>query len=194
MEEAVMNKHELIIIGGSAGSITALMRLLPVLAPHMHLPMILVLHRKENEESILAEVLANKTHKTVKEIEEKETIQPDTIYLAPADYHLLLEKNRTFSLDFSEKVNYSRPSIDVSFESAADVYGSSLIGILLSGANADGAAGLEKIKAAGGITIAQDPNDAEVGYMPEQAIIRSNVDFVFNTGAIGSFLNSLPNR
>lgn len=127
----------------------------------------------------------------VKEVEDKDHIQPCYIYIAPADYHLLLENQYLFSLDSSEKVYYSRPSIDVTFESVAEVFGSSAIGILLSGANADGAQGLSKIKQAGGFTIVQDPKSAEVDYMPKQAIEKSQPDAIISTDKIAGFLNEL---
>ena len=104
-----------------------------------------------------------------------------TVYLCPADYHVLLEQDQTFSLDYSERVNFSRPSIDVSFRSAADVYGAGLLAVLLSGGNADGVEGLEYVKERGGITVVQDPATAEVPYMPQQAVIRMQPDHVLAT-------------
>ena len=146
----------LLLIGGSAGSLEAILQALPGLQDLNGLAVVLVLHRR-NGESLLAELLNEKTSWTVKEAEEKEPILPGTVYVAPADYHLLIEKNKTFSLDYSEKVNYSRPSIDVTFESAADTFGSTVSALLLSGANADGTEGLKKIKEAGGFVMVQDP-------------------------------------
>ena len=115
-------------------------------------------------------MFSSRTKLKVKEVEDKDYILPGHVYIAPPDYHLLLEDENTFSLDASEKIYFSRPSIDVTFESVAEVFGAAVIGILLSGANADGAIGLSKIQQAGGFTIVQDPESAEVDYMPRQAI------------------------
>lgn len=146
------------------------MDLLPQLPLLQSAFVVLVLHRRADGESLLAEILARRTPMPVKEVEDKEPILPGTVYLAPADYHLLFESRELFSLDSSEKVHYCRPSIDVSFESAAEVFGPHCIGVLLSGANADGAAGLLRIREAGGYTLVQHPQTAEVGYMPQHAI------------------------
>ena len=121
----------------------------------------------------------------------KEVILPGTIYIAPPDYHLLFEDENSFSLDASEKINHSRPSIDIAFESAAEVFGSSLIGILLSGANADGAEGLKKISQAGGYTIVQDPLTADVGFMPQQALNLMTPDAIVQGDEIGTFLQNI---
>jgi two-component system chemotaxis response regulator CheB len=134
-------------------------------------------------------LLESKTSWQVREAEEKQTIMKDHIYLAPADYHLLIEKDRTLSLDVSEKVNFSRPSIDVSFESAAEVYGTKLAAILLSGANDDGVAGLKKVKACGGVAIVQNPQTAAVAYMPQQAINNLAVDKIINPDELGLLIN-----
>src|SRR5262249_20729959 len=111
--------------------------------------------------------------------------------IAPADYHVLLEQDRSFSLDYSERVNYSRPSIDVTFRSAAEVYGPGVIAVLLSGGNADGAEGMEMVKALGGYTIVQDPATAEVPYMPQQALLRVAVDVVAATEELPAIVRSL---
>ena len=124
-------------------------------------------------------------------MDDKDPILPGHIYLAPADYHLLIETDHQFSLDDSEKVNYSRPSLDVTFESAADVYGPSLVGVLLSGANADGTQGLTAIKKAGGVIIAQKPESAKVAFMPQQAILHTDIDFVFDVAELAAFIQSI---
>jgi two-component system chemotaxis response regulator CheB len=127
----------------------------------------------------------------VKEAEEKETAVPGTVYVAPANYHLLLEDDRTFSLTLESRVRFARPSIDVLFESAADVYGSRLIGIILTGANDDGSRGLAAIKKRGGLAVVQDPTGAEVDTMPRAALRAAEVDFVLPLVAIGPFLANL---
>lgn len=184
-------KVEMVIIGGSAGSLEALLEILPAIKQGYALPVILVLHRKSSEEDILADLLRARTHFKVKEIEEKELPQAGTLYIVPPDYHLLFEEDHTFSLDVSEKVNYCRPSIDVVFQSAADVYRDKLVCILLSGANADGTDGFRNVKGSNGITIAQSPESAEVSYMPEQAINSNTATFVMKNSEIVSYLNQL---
>lgn len=187
----IAKSDKVVLIGGSTGSIDVLMKLLPALQTPLLITLIIVLHRKNTADSALADLLSVKTSISVKEVDDKDTILPGSIYLAPADYHLLLEQDGIFSLDDSEKVHYSRPSIDVTFESAADVYGPSLVGILLSGANADGTNGLKAIKKAGGITIVQQPGSAQVAFMPQQAILNAPIDYVFDVDAITGFIDSL---
>ena len=176
-EEQMKRKISLLVIGGSAGSLDVIMQFLAVLPPPDMLAIIIVVHRK-NADSILVELLSGLTTWTVKEAEEKEPIEAGNIYLAPPDYHLLIEMDKTVSLDFSEKVHYSRPSIDVSFETAAEAYGSELACLLLSGANADGVEGLKAVQHFGGITLVQDPEEASVSYMPRQALEEIKVDRV----------------
>jgi two-component system chemotaxis response regulator CheB len=173
-----MNKAQLIVIGGSAGSLHVIIDLLGPLRPGFPIPLLVVLHRNVQYDSSLEDLFSAKTQLTCKEVEEKEPLQPGIIYLCPADYHVLIEKDHSFSLDYSERVNYSRPSIDVSFKSAAEAYGPGLICVLLSGANADGAEGLEYARQKGSITVVQDPATADVAFMPQYAIDRIKVDFV----------------
>lgn len=180
-----------VVIGGSTGSIDVLLQLLPALRPPLSFALIIVVHRKNSADSTLAHLLSLKTIIPLTEVDDKDPIRPGNIYLAPADYHLLLERDGTFSLDDSEKVHYSRPAIDVTFESAADVYGPALVGILLSGANADGTWGMEAIKRAGGITVAQQPESAQAAFMPQQAILGASVDLVFDVPALITFVNGL---
>ena len=184
-------KYIALVIGGSAGSLEALIEVLPGLKGAMLPAIIIIVHRKVSNDYSLPNLLALKTNLPVKEVEEKEKVIPGVIYIAPADYHLLIEHDCTFSLDDSEKVNYSRPSIDITFESAAEVYGSGLAAILLSGANADGVAGLQTIKELGGLVAAQDPESAEVAYMPQQAVNRIALDRVLKTEEIATFINEL---
>ena len=187
---SISNHYELLLIGGSAGSLEVLLQLLPALRTDLPLAIAIVLHRK-NGESLLVELLNDKTLWPVVEAEEKAPIESGKIYVAPSDYHLLIERDKTLSLDVSEKVHYSRPSIDVSFETAAEAYRSSMIGVLLSGANADGAEGLRQIKLAGGLTIVQDPKEAAVSYMPQQAIDLTDVDYIASTKEMAAIINRL---
>jgi two-component system chemotaxis response regulator CheB len=192
MEEGqLMNKCEALIIGGSAGSLDVLLRVLPNLRPDLPFPIIIVIHRKHGSESLLPELLTGRTSMLVKEVEEKEPILPATIYIAPSDYHLLIEQDRTFSLDSSEKINYSRPSIDVTFQTAAEVYGESLVCMLLSGSNADGVNGLKAVKAHKGMAVIQNPNDAQMPYMPAQAAQYVRIDATLNIEDTAEFVNLL---
>ncbi|HTE08561.1 MAG TPA: chemotaxis protein CheB [Flavitalea sp.] len=180
----------IIVIGGSAGSLEPVLTILEALKPS-RFAIVLILHRKPSNDSVLAKVLSGRSAYPVREAEEKEKLQAGVVYVAPADYHLLFEKDGTISLDDSEKVNFSRPSIDVSFDSAADAYGSRLIGILLSGGNTDGAKGMKKIKREGGYCIVQDPNSATVAVMPGHAINETEVNQILNAGEIAGLLNRL---
>ena len=186
-----MSNCDAIFIGGSAGSLEVLLKVLPDLKKDIEFAIIIVLHRKPGSDEILTDLLSSRTDIPVKEIEEKETIKQGFIYLAPSDYHLLLERDATFSLDHSEKINYSRPSIDVAFESAADLYKDKLVGLLLSGANADGVAGLLKIKKMGGRVIIQDPDSAVMSYMPGQAALYVNYDAILQVEEIADWINNL---
>ncbi|GAB4024359.1 chemotaxis protein CheB [Spirosoma koreense] len=186
-----MERCSLVVIGGSTGSIDVLMQVLPALPVPLSFSLVIVVHRKNTSDSALADLLALKTALPLKEIDDKDSIVPGTIYLAPADYHVLLEQDATFSLDDSEKVNYSRPSIDVTFESAAEVYGPTMVGILLSGANADGTNGLIAIKQAGGRTAVQNPETAMVAYMPQQAIQHAPIDWVLDVAELIQTLQRL---
>jgi two-component system, chemotaxis family, protein-glutamate methylesterase/glutaminase len=187
-QRTINNRYELLLIGGSAGSLDVLINLLPSLDQKLEFAIVIVLHRKAGE-SLLVDLLSDKTKWLVKEAEDKESIERRTIYVAPPDYHLLIEKDKTFSLDFSEKVHFSRPAIDVSFETAAEAYGPALMALLLSGANADGAEGLRHIKQNGGMTIVQDPKEASVSYMPQQAIELTKVDYIAPTPKIINIIN-----
>ena len=185
-------KFKMIVIGGSAGSLPVFMHILKRLPPAFSLPVIMVVHRQRNIISDLADIFfaANPAKKII-EPDDKEIISPSTIYLAPQNYHLLIENDLSFSLDYSETVQYSRPSIDVTFESAARVYKNELLAILLSGANSDGAAGLQQVVDYGGIGIAQDPLTAEYPAMPVSAIARVKNILVSDPENISNYLNSI---
>lgn len=174
---------KVLIIGGSAGSLDVLLKILPSLQiPSFAI--VIVLHRKHTDDNTLEELIAVKAQIPVKEVEDKVALEPGFIYIAPSDYHLLFEKNGLLSLDTSEKINYSRPSIDVAFESASDVYGKSLVGILLSGANADGTEGLIAIKNAGGTIIVQQPETADMPFMPNNAIEHTSPNYILDVSEI----------
>ena len=190
-KKSLTHTIEFVVIGGSSGSLKVILELLELLHPKFSVPVLMVLHRNNQQESLLTSLLAAKTKIQVKEVEEKEQINTNTIYIAPQDYHVLVEDDRSFSLDYSEKTHFSRPSIDVSFTSAAVIYQQHLLCILLSGANADGTKGFEDIKENGGVTIAQKPETAEISYMPENAINNDVVDMVLTTDEIAAYLNEL---
>lgn len=180
---------KLIVIGGSAGSLDVILKILPALMIS-NAALVFVLHRKSSADSTLIDLLAAKTHLPVKEVEEKDMVTAANIFVVPGDYHLLFETDFTFSLDYSEKINYSRPSIDVVFQSASDVYGENLLCILLSGANADGTEGMKYAKENKAVTVAQLPSSAEVPYMPEQAIAAQAADYIYDIPEIISAINN----
>jgi two-component system chemotaxis response regulator CheB len=186
----VSDDFKLVVIGGSAGSLEVVIKVLGSLT-NSRLAFILVIHRKGSVYSTLADLLDLKTALVVKEAEEKEFIRPGLLLIAPADYHLLIERNKSVSLDYSEKVNFSRPSIDVTFECAAGVFGKDTIGILLSGGNSDGVAGLRAIKKAGGYCVVQDPSSALVSFMPQHALNEIEIDKKLMSGEIAAFLNDI---
>jgi two-component system, chemotaxis family, protein-glutamate methylesterase/glutaminase len=183
--------YKLVTIGGSAGSLEVILHIVSVLPATSGASFIIIVHRRYDTDSILENLLSTRTLMAVKEVEDKESLLPDTIYIAPPDYHLLLEDETAFSLDTSEKVHFSRPSIDVTFQSVAEIFGKKAIGVLLSGANADGAAGLENIKKAGGLTIVQDPATADMPFMPQQAINRNIVDNIVKAEELPAMLQRL---
>lgn len=191
MEEGKIIAGKVVIIGGSAGSLEVLLKILPGLTAIPSFALVIVLHRKSGEDATLEELIAVKTAIPVKEVEDKVLLEAGYIYIAPADYHLLFEKNGELSLDISEKVHYSRPSIDVSFESAADAYGQAVTAILLSGANADGTHGLKIVKEAGGATVVQKPESAEVPFMPANAIENMQVDYILDAEGLLAFIRDL---
>jgi len=180
--------HEAIVIGVSAGGLTALSTIVPSLPEGFPLPVTVVQHRRPNSDGFLAAHLNERSPLPVKEVDDKEPIRPGVVYLAPADYHVLIEEDGTFSLSVDERVRYSRPSIDVLFHSAADVYADKTIGVILTGANADGSEGLKHIKQRGGLAIVQDPATAEAECMPQEAINATRVDRILRLEDIGPFL------
>ena len=191
-QNTIIKPPELIMIGGSAGSLQVIFYILQNCKAGFPIPMLLILHRDPQGVSKLAELLAAKTTLEVREIEDKDPIEKGVVYICPADYHVLIEEERCFSLDYSEKINFSRPSIDVSFRSGADIFGRKLVCILLSGANADGADGLNYVKDREGITVVHHPEEAIVSYMPQQALLLRKADHVLRKDEIVDFINKLP--
>ena len=171
-------KYEAIVIGVSSGGMTALKFLFSTMPVDFSIPIIIVQHIGPHSDSKWIKLLNNNSKLSLKEADEKEKIEYGKVYIAPPNYHLLIEKDKTFSLTIDERVNYSRPSIDVLFESAAEVYKNKLIGVILTGSNNDGTNGLKRIKEYGGLTIAQDPESAESSYMPASAIAGVQMDYI----------------
>jgi len=186
-----MKNCEALIIGGSAGSLEVLLKVLPALDTDLAFPVLIVIHRKNGADSLLPELLSSRTRLTVKEAEEKEQLLAGVIYIAPSDYHVLVELDHTLSLDYSEKINYSRPAIDASFQTAAEVYQDRLACILLSGSNADGVDGLKYVKQWGGVVVIQNPDNAQVAYMPAQAKLQVKIDHILNAEDMAEFINLL---
>jgi two-component system chemotaxis response regulator CheB len=189
-----MNPDRLLAIGGSAGSLQVILAVLTAIGDSFPMPVLVVVHRNGSVESGLEGIFSSRTGMSIKEIEEKEPLLNGTVYLCPADYHVLLENDRSFSLDYSERVHFSRPSIDVTFRSAAEVYGPGLMGLLLSGGNADGVEGMQHVSDRGGITVVQDPATAEVPYMPQQAITRMKPDHILPAEEIPGFIRDWAYR
>jgi len=181
---------ELIVIGASAGGLHALGVVLEKISESFPIPIIVVLHISPQAEDFWIQNMNKKYQLNVKEAEDKERIQAGNIYFAPANYHVLVDEERTIGLSVDEKVNYSRPSIDVLFEAAADVYKEKLIGVVLTGSSNDGANGLKRIKQKGGITVVQNPSEAEFRFMPEKAIEASKIDNILTLDEISKLLSS----
>lgn len=180
---------QIVVIGASSGGLKALQTLLSALSSEFPLPIVIAQHRGADSESLSA-FLRRASTLFVKEPEDKEPIEPGNVYLAPRDYHLMME-NRSFALSTESPVAYARPSIDVLFESAADEYQNGVIGVILTGANRDGARGLQKIKAAGGLAIVEDPASARSREMPDAAIATTPVDWILPLSEIGPRLAEL---
>ncbi len=179
---------EMVVIGGSAGGVDALVGLVPTLPVGFTPAVTCILHVPPDRDSRLAELFAMRTPLPVREAQDKEPIQPGTVYFAGSGYHLSIEQDRSFSLSCEPPVQFARPAIDILMESAADVYGPALAGILLTGANFDGAEGMCRIRECGGLTIVQDPDEAQARSMPEEAIRRCAPHLVLPLAGIRTVL------
>ena len=180
-----------VVIGASFGGMDAIRNLLSNLPDNLDLSFAVVLHIGSNNINSYISMLNTSTQFKVKEAEEKEAIKTGRIYFAPPNYHLQIENNFAFSLSTDEKVNFSRPSIDVLFETAAWAYRKHLLGIILTGSNNDGASGLETIKKFGGTTIVQNPLNAQAAAMPEYAIKKCNPDYILDLKDIAHKIGDL---
>lgn len=186
-----MKTTKAIVIGASTGGIKAVLQILSQLHEAYSFPIIIIIHISTRQPSQLSLVFQKKTKMTVKDAEEKEVIKNKTIYFAPAGYHLLIESDKSFSFSNEGPVNFSIPSIDVLFISAADTYRENLVGILLTGNSFDGAKGLEKIKITGGVTIVQNPDEAEYSLMPQSGLPYVLTENIMNLNQIVHYLNDL---
>ena len=186
-----VKQYNAVVIGVSAGGMEALHIILSVLPKDFPVPILVVQHISPVSDNYLVKFLDDACQIKVKEAEEKIKLKQGTAYIAPPNYHMLVETDKTLSLTVDEKVNFSRPSIDVLFETAADAYGKYLIGIILTGANKDGSMGLKKIKKYKGLAIVQSPETAAAKEMPRSAIIDVEVDYILPLNSIAPFLCKL---
>ncbi len=194
LPEAAAQRIEAIVIGASAGGVEALSEILPALRRGAAVATMVVLHLPRERPSLLAQIFADRCCQPVAEAQDKEPVQAGMIHFAPPDYHLLVDRSEdgpVLAMSNDELVNFSRPAIDVLFESAADVYGPRLLGILLTGGNHDGAAGMQAIASAGGLTVVQSPQQAQVPYMPAQALAMGNIDYVLTLQQIAELLRTV---
>lgn len=186
--------YDAVVVGGSSGAIDALVRMLPTLPATLCAAVLVVLHLPRDRPSLLADIFRQRCALSLREAQDKDPISPGTLYFAPPDYHLLVEAGPSIALSVDAPVHYSRPSIDVLFESAADQYGARLVGILLSGANEDGADGLKAIGAAGGLVVVQDPVTAPMPTMPQAALDRACAHHVLPPSGIAALLADMHHK
>jgi len=192
VERAAPADLRAVVVGASAGGVDALCALLPALPSHCRCAVLVVVHVSLRGPGLLAEVFAPRCRLPVREAQDKEPVLSGTVYLAPAGYHLLVEPGPQLALSVDDLVHHSRPSIDVLFESAAHVYRSQLMGIILTGANEDGAEGLAAVHAAGGFTVVQRPETAQSPRMVRSALRRARPDRLLSLEGIAALLGALP--
>jgi two-component system chemotaxis response regulator CheB len=184
-----------VVIGASAGGVEALSVLLPALSADSKLGVFIVMHLPRDRPSLLSEIFARKCALPVREAQDKELVSPGTVYFAPTNYHLLLDAGPQLALSADDPVHHSRPSVDVLFESAAHVYGNRLLGVILTGANEDGAEGLAAVHDSGGVTVVQEPTSAHSPQMALSALKLRTADFVLSLNEIAALLGTLkPDR
>ena len=194
MKKSIKKHYDAAVIGVSTGGLDALQRLLSCLTADFCMAALVVQHQHPRSNNFLVMYLNAHCQIPVQEALDKAPIRAGIVYIAPPNYHLLVEMDRTLSLASTEKVNYARPSIDELFFTAAEAYRSRLIGVILTGANSDGSRGLQKIKEVGGLTIVQDPSTAEAASMPQAALDTTPVDYVLPIEQIGTLLNTINSR
>lgn len=183
-----MAQYKLIVIGASAGGLTAIETLLSPLPSDFAIPIVIVQHISSDSENYMVTLLNSRLNIRVKEADEKEVVLPGTVYIAPPNFHVFIEEDLSITLSVEDRVNFSRPSIDVLFETAAVAIGNRVVGIILTGGNHDGALGLKRIKDMGGVTIVQALEDAQVNIMPSIAISTAHPDYVLPLNEISKLL------
>ncbi|HEY0709859.1 MAG TPA: chemotaxis protein CheB [Polyangia bacterium] len=188
---STLARVQAVAIGGSAGGVEAMLTLLPAIPAALRVPVFVVLHLPRDRQSLLPEIFSGHCARPVKEADDKESVTPGTIYVGPPDYHLQVDEGPRLSLCYDEPINWSRPSIDALFVSAADVYRERLMAILLSGGNQDGAEGLVAVRERGGMTVVQDPASAACPTMPNEALRRGEPDAVWNLEQMKTLLQAL---
>ncbi|WP_342645185.1 chemotaxis protein CheB [Mucilaginibacter sp. CSA2-8R] len=181
-------QSKVLLLGGSAGSFKILFRIVKTLPSDFSKTVIIIIHRKKNFFSEIEKLFGDHSRMHLREVCDKDAILNNTIYIAPANYHTLIENEKQFSLDVSESVWYSKPSIDVTFESAGEIFKNQCTAILLSGANQDGAQGLLKLRNQGSLTVVQNPADAEMADMPKAALNIDAAELILNVEEIYQFL------
>ena len=191
MKYNLSNKYKAVVIGGSAGSFQGITQILAQIPKDFPLPMFLCFHRLKHVRNGFVEALSIKSNKIVAEPYDKEMFKKGGVYLAPANYHMCVELGNTLALSTEELVNNSRPAIDITFETASYLFKDKLVGILLSGANKDGAFGMMKIKERNGLTIVQDPQESMINAMPNAALAATKIDHILTVSQIIEFLLEL---
>lgn len=186
--------YEAIVMGVSSGGMNAMKVMFSLLPQNFYTPIIIVQHLGARSDNHWIKLLNDKSKQHLKEADEKEKIENGKIYVAPSNYHLMIERNKTFSLSIDERVNFARPSIDVLFETAAEAYQDKLIGVVLTGSNSDGSKGIKRIQQCGGLTIVQDPETAESSYMPASAIQAIKPDYILSLEEIIKLLVKLTSN
>lgn len=194
LSKCLDQKVSLVVIGTSAGGVEAMQKIIKSFRRPSSVSMALVMHMSSEGQNLIPELIKDLTDFTVKEAEPGENIQPATIYVAPTDYHLSIEADDTLSLSTEERVNFSRPSIDLLFESAGHAKGPATLGILLTGANHDGAQGLSTLQRHGGVVVIQQPKSAKFSEMPKAGIDKTSPDFVASIEEISDFLDTFIRR
>ena len=187
-------RYEAIVIGVSSGGMNAMKVMFSLLPKDFNTPIIIVQHISAHSDNLWIKLLNDQNNLSIKEADEKENIEYGKVYIAPPNYHLMIEKDKTFSLTIDERVNFARPSIDVLFESAAEAYKDKLIGVVLTGSNNDGTNGIKRIQECGGLTIIQDPETAESSYMPASAIAVIKPDYILSLKDIIKLLIKLDKQ
>lgn len=187
-------RYEAIVIGLSSGGMNAMKIMFSLLPRDFKTPIIIVQHISADSDNQWIKLLNDKSNLPIKEADEKEKIEKENVYIAPANYHLMIEKDKTFSLTIDERINFARPSIDVLFESAAEAYKTKLIGVVLTGSNNDGTNGIKRIKEFGGLAIVQNPETAASSYMPASAIAAIKPDYILSLEEIIELLIKLDKQ